>query len=139
MALRTDISKCKNWEELNTQEHFATTQALYFATMIIDMGEITEINYGVFYARVKVYETISGEGIASKKDANGWQLVGITLADIQRRIGLSTNVTNRTATQFFKRMELLTNDDWHDKVSRNKMNAVYFTALAESEVELANV
>lgn len=124
MALHKNISNCVNYEELNTDANYPMTERIYFVTMVTDLGEITESNYGEFYARVKVYEAITGDDY-------------ITLADIKRRIGLSTNVSNRTSAQFLKRMTELGKLQHYDKTA-NQIKAAYYTALTETEKELTN-
>lgn len=124
MALTTNISNCVNWEELNTDANYPMTERIYFVTLVTDLGEITEANYGEFYARVKVYETIVGDDL-------------ITLADVKRRIGLTTNVSNRTSKQFIKRMAELPKS--YNAVTYNQIQAAYYNALVEAEKETANV
>jgi len=124
MALTTDISNCVNWEELITDANYPMTERIYFVTLVTDLGEITESNYGEFYARVKVYELISGDNY-------------ITLEDVKRRIGLITNVSNRTSAQFLKRMTELGQSN-HYNTTANQIKAAYYTALTETEKELTN-
>jgi hypothetical protein len=124
MALHTNISNCVNYEELNTDANYPMTERIYFVTLVTDLGEITDTNYGEFYARVKVYEVITGDDY-------------ITLADIKRRIGLTTNVSNRTSAQFLKRMTELGQSN-HYNTTANQIKAAYYTALTETEKEMAN-
>jgi hypothetical protein len=124
MALHTDISNCVNWEELNSDANYPLTEKIYFLTMVVDLGEITNTNFGEFYARVKAYEAVSGDD-------------SITLADIKRRIGLSTNVSNRTTAQFIKRMAEIGKRE-HYKVTPNQIKAAYYKGLVEAEKEMAN-
>ena len=124
MALTTDISNCVNWEELNTDANYPMTHNIYFVTLVTDLGEITEENYGEFYARVKVYSEITGD-------------YSITLADIKRRIGLRTNVSNRTSAQFLKRMTELGQSN-HYNTTANQIKAAYYSALVEAEKETVN-
>ena len=124
MALHTNISNCVNYEELNTEANYPTTERIYFVTMVTDLGEITATNYGEFYARVKVYAQITGDDT-------------ITLEDVKRRIGLSTNVSNTTTNQFLKRMTELGKRD-HYNTTANQIKAAYYTALTETEKELTN-
>ena len=123
MALHTNISNCTNWEELNTDANYSMTERIYFVTLVTDLGEITESNFGEFYARVKVYEAITGDNL-------------ITLADVKRRIGLETNVSNRTSAQFLKRMSELPKS--YNAISTNQIKAVYYSALVEAEKETVN-
>jgi hypothetical protein len=124
MALTADISNCINWQELITETNYPMTERLYFVTLVTDLGEITESNFGEFYARVKVYESIIDDNY-------------ITLADIKRRIGLTTNVSNCTTAQFLKRMTELGKIKHYNKTA-NQIKAAYYTALTETEKEMAN-
>ena len=123
MALTTNIGNCVNWEELNTEANYPMTERIYFVTLVTDLGEITESNFGEFYARVKVYEAITGDNL-------------ITLADVKRRIGLQTNVSNRTSAQFLKRMSELPKS--YNAILTNQIKAVYYSALVEAEKETVN-
>lgn len=122
MALHTNISNCVNYEELNDADNYPKTEAIYFVTLVTDLGEITDKNFGEFYARIKVYGLISDYS-------------DITLADVKRRIGLTTNVSNRTTAQFFKRMEELATR--YNSATKNQMKAAYYNALTEAEKEMA--
>jgi hypothetical protein len=124
MALTTNIGDCVNWEELNTEVNYPMTQRIYFVTLVTDLGEITYNNYDEFYARVKVYAHITGDD-------------SITLQDVKRRIGLTTNVSNRTTAQFLKRMSELAERD--HAMTSNEIKAVFYSALVEAEKEEANV
>lgn len=123
MALTTNIGNCVNWEELNTEANYPMTERIYFVTLVTDLGEITATNYGEFYARTKVYGLITGD-------------YSITLEDVKRRIGLTTNVSNRTTSQFLKRMSDLAQRDY--TATANEIKAVYYSALTEAEKETAN-
>jgi hypothetical protein len=123
MALHTNISNCTNWEELNTDANYPMTERIYFVTLVTDLGEITDTNYGEFYARTKVYGLITGDN-------------SITLEDVKRRIGLTTNVSNRTTSQFLKRMSDLAQRDY--TATQNQIKAVYYSALVEAEKETVN-
>lgn len=124
MALHTNISNCVNYEELNSDANYPMTHNIYFVTLVTDLGEITESNYGEFYARVRVYAQITGD-------------FSITLADIKRRIGLTTNVSNRTTAQFLKRMTELGSSN-HYNTTANQIKAAYYNALVEAEKETVN-
>jgi hypothetical protein len=123
MALHTNIGNCVNWEELNTDANYPMTERIYFVTLVTDLGEITDTNYGEFYARTKVYGLITGDN-------------SITLEDVKRRIGLTTNVSNRTTAQFLKRMSELAQREY--QATQNQIKAVYYSALVEAEKETVN-
>ena len=100
------------------------TERIYFVTMVTDLGEITASNFGEFYARIKVYEAVTGDNYVS-------------LEDVKRRIGLTTNVSNTTTNQFLKRMTELVKS-YNSAVSANQIKAAYYNALVEAEKETVN-
>jgi hypothetical protein len=123
MALTTNISNCVNWEELNNDANYPKTESIYFVTLVTELGQITAKNYGEFYARIRVYSLVSG----------GYN---VTLEDVTRRIGLSTNVSDIPTTKFLKRMEQLATQ--YESATANEIKAVYYSALVEAEKETVN-
>ena len=126
MALNWDITNCTDIELLKSKGEWHKTEYMIFATMAIDMSEITEQNAVEFYARLKLVSAVYDgtwytEGI-------GWE--DPTLEDVQKRIGLTTNAYSRnTFKQWFKRIAMV-----HVKTtSENKMLAAYYSAKAEVE------
>lgn len=71
--------------------------------MQIEMGKITEKNYKEFYARCRFLETLQGSRRQKKVD-DKIQDIYITLDEIKRRIGLSTNVSTKPFKSFLKRV-----------------------------------
>lgn len=103
MALNWNISKCKNYKELSNDENWPLTNALIWASMAVGLGSITAANAKEFYARVHLLELISGNFTNSRDDeTKEFEPYFITLADIERRIGLSTNVGNMSRPAFLK-------------------------------------
>jgi hypothetical protein len=93
MALSYQLSEIENWRELLYADGvLPTTQRVIFATMAVGLGRITEKNLAEFWTRVRMIEAIDG---VHKR---------LTLADIQRHIGLRTNVGDETKTQWLKRI-----------------------------------
>ena len=139
MGLNWDITNCKNMESLQVEEtgEWAITNALIWLTMGVDLGNITETNIGEFYARTKVWEFVSGP-MTSKfnLETNNWDEYTLTFADIHKRIGLSTNVSNVPITAWLKRIDrVMAESNWVStkQVSKNKIKAIYYTAIAEVE------
>jgi len=139
MALHWDITNCKNMESLKVEENgeWAVTNALIWLTMAVDMGKITDTNIGEFYARTKVWEAVTGAMVTKiGEDKNTMEDYFLTFADIHKRIGLSTNVSNVTTTNWFKRITRVMTENRFgttSRISNNKMKAVYYTAYAEVE------
>lgn len=98
MSLNWNIEKVKNWKELSEGDAWQITQVLISVTMAVGIDEITEKNYKEFYARTNLLERLHGTWMI--KDS---QPLYFTLEDIERRIGLSTNVSPISRTQFNKR------------------------------------
>lgn len=81
------------------------TWTLTLLTMAVGMGDITEKNYGEFYARLHLLETLSGGGYLLERNGpdDEWRNRLFTLEDIRKHIGLHTNVGPETRAQFIKR------------------------------------
>jgi hypothetical protein len=125
MALTWDITNCKNMQEIKGDSEWFKTEYMIFATMAIDMSEITESNVGEFYARLRVISEISG-GAYYTSDG-GYEHP--TLVDVYKRIGLHTNAWSKnTFNQWLKRMT-----EVHSEFSKNKMLAIYYAAKSEAE------
>lgn len=60
MALNWKIDKCRDHEELTTDEEWPVTQALIFGTMSTGLWEITEANWREFYRRTVLTERVLG-------------------------------------------------------------------------------
>ena len=137
MALHWDITKCTNMEALQVEENgeWSITNGIIWLTLGVDMGEITKSNVAEFYARVKVWELVTG-AIVSKyvTETDTREDYFLTFGDIQKRIGLSTNVLTEPITKWFKRIERVKAESkWAKQVSTNKIKAVYYSAIAEVE------
>jgi hypothetical protein len=94
MTLNWDTTNCKPPTPRN-QDETVTQQALVWGTMLIDMGEITEGNWKEFYVRVHYIQQHVTPLRSDKKT--------IKPADVQRWIGLKTNVITSTRAAFVKR------------------------------------
>ncbi len=118
MSLNFDLRKCENWEELwmpnpefpdsdaKVLVPFANQIILY--TMVIDMGSITEENWKQFYQRVYVWQRTCGNGA---EDGSYFPNYLITMEQVRRMIGLSTNVITKSATAWRKQLALLVSDN----------------------------
>lgn len=96
MALNYDMTRVSNIDLLHEDDkQWQISHSLIWATMSIGMGEITQKNFIEFFARLRfVYALLNVES-------------DITVEDVQRRIGLSTNVSDETELQFVKRIGTL--------------------------------
>jgi len=124
MALNWNISDCNNWESLKTDEEWPFTNQLIWATLAIDMNEITEKNATDFYARLKVIEFCNGGLVIT---AEGESL--LTFKHVTDRIGLHTNAYSKnTWTKWFNRIA-----DSYDRISKTQLRAIYYSAMFEAE------
>lgn len=76
------------------------TESLIFATMFIDMGTITRLNWKEFYTRLYMYERTCG---AMRRNAKGEPLF-FTPEDVRLHIGLSCNVTETSKASYHARL-----------------------------------
>ena len=110
MSLDFDISEVKDYEEIKVCHEWADentteqqireswkTQAIVFLTMAIGMGSITESNHREFATRIIMWEDVNSSYLRL-----GGEAYRLTYQDIHRRIGLFTNVTEKTKAQFAK-------------------------------------
>jgi len=85
------------------------TDVLVWGTMGIDMGEITQKNYVEFATRLLMWQGLLGPMLKEpEEDENGkvtWVKRAVGIDDVRRHIGLKTNVSTKTRTQFMKNME----------------------------------
>lgn len=137
MGLNWDITNCKNMDSLTVEENgeWAITNSLIWLTLAVDMGQITDKNIGEFYARTKVWEALTGAMITRGTDKE-LEDYFLTFADIHKRIGLSTNVSNVTITNWFKRINRMLTENRYgtlNRISDNKIKAIYYSAIAEIE------
>lgn len=103
MSLRCELEKIDNWREvcLDKKDNIRPiTDSLIFATMAVEMGEITEANAGEFYARVSLWTKYVGPFF---RDGKGEPIL-IAGSDVVEHIGLSVNVITKTRHQWFARM-----------------------------------
>lgn len=83
----------------------ALTDALIWATMAVDIGEITEKNAEEFHWRVKELEETYNQPFLRYLDDNGEvQKRPITLEEVRAHIGLSTNVMTISRKQWIAKM-----------------------------------
>ena len=112
MSLDWNISECENWEELTTEEEeWPITHALIWATLRVDLGGITEKNVDEFFTRLEMVEAACGPLVYKWDDEKKYKESLLTYSAVRRRIGLNTNVTNKTQAQFDKRMAAILRDN----------------------------
>ena len=137
MALNWDITKCNNMEALQSDTEWPVTNAVIWSTLAVEIGDLTEKTVNEFYARVKLWETVNGALTYTKDGADYF----ITLEDLRKRIGLSTNVSNLPRGKWLKRIErIIAENQWKTtpQLSLNEINAIIFQAHVEAEKETVN-
>jgi hypothetical protein len=78
-------------------------QAIIFATMVVDLGTITEKNADEFYRRVNLWQR-HVEPFARQFTGERPEPYYFTREDIRQCIGLRTNVLDRTGARWAKRL-----------------------------------
>jgi len=134
MSLNWDITDINNYEELmsvwdderdcQTNSEWTKTDSLIWLCMSVDLRGITEKNYLDFYGRVCVVD--AAVGVSMRIKGEDYKL---TLQDIQRRIGLSTNVTDHSLTKFLKKAESVC------ELNVKALKAIYDKAIKEAQEE----
>lgn len=115
MSLDWSIAKVENKDACydGNGELSAVTRAVIWTTFLIDMGEITEKNYMEFAARARVAAERfdapmlceSSRDVAGTLGVSGAKVSrAVTVEEVRRHIGLSTNVATKTRQQWARRM-----------------------------------
>jgi hypothetical protein len=122
MSLDWDVSAVKDHKEITEDGMpWVTTETMIWYTMAIDMGEITEENADEFFKRVSIWEQIHGAGMHKRNtETDEHEDVFMTLEDVERRIGLSTNVITTDREEWGERLAAIMFDRADLKVSRLK-------------------
>jgi hypothetical protein len=149
MSLNWDITSIENHEELcyedaidadgnpeinpETEKPFVRlkplTEALIFATMYLDLGEITEDNYEEFWWRSQLYAVTTGNHMLLRRttDDDGNATTeghDPTLEEIHQHIGLRCNVTDTTTAKFMAKLRTI----WQREAASRKARREYKAA-----------
>lgn len=113
MSLRWDWSQGVDRDDLgwiedgNGRPRVAPiTEAVIFATMAVGISRITEKRASQFTERVTAWEAVNGTHLQVPIDG-GWAPRPLTIADVRDHIGLHTNATSLTRTEFGQRLATL--------------------------------
>lgn len=109
MSLNWNAKKVEGWDEMDPNKR----ESLIFATMFVDMGEITEKNHEEFYLRYVQFHMATGQ----KDD------LYLSQDDVKGAIGLSTNVFTTTPAAWRKRLVTFVENAARDKMYRDKRAA----------------
>ena len=104
MALSWDITEVKDYKTVTTHptdsnKWHPVTESLVWASLAVGINHITEKNVHDFYVRVNMYEKLFGAYLWNVEKGSH-QL--FTLEDIQSHIGMRTNISNKTKSQFLQ-------------------------------------
>lgn len=107
MSLDWSITDVKDWEAISMREEngleATKTNALIWATMSVDLPGITAKNVDEFFWRLKVAEKYTGAFLYKMVEGQQEDYF-FTKEDIERRIGLSTNVATVPRTSWVARV-----------------------------------
>ena len=95
------------------------TETLIFATVSVGMGSITEDNWKEFYSRCVILEIGCYKNqIPVDTMEPVWEWEKVSPEDIYRHIGLATNATKMTKTQFAKHAYQCRKDELYYQAER---------------------
>ena len=99
MPLKYDLKKIKNRKSLSTK----VTDFLIESSLFTGLPVITKENAEEVFLRTALYEQIVGIKL---QELEGGEVVDrlITLEDVKKHIGLKTNASKLSATQWYKAM-----------------------------------
>ncbi len=115
MALNWNVKNVENWKELFTEENeqgyskmILIYERILFMTIQVGISDISEKNWKKFYNRVYMLERVGGAGYYSTLElldgTEKMQPIYITEDDVKRMIGLRTNASEFSKTQFLKKL-----------------------------------
>lgn len=114
MSLDWSITKVKDWKAISLAEENGIegrkTEKLVWACMAVDLPGITAKNVDEFFFRVELLEKLRGAFLAynirDESAPGGWRTEErpMTRADIERRIGLTTNVASKPRGAWLKKV-----------------------------------
>ena len=121
MSLNWDITNCKGGEAIKTDESWPITDGLIWYTLALDMHQITDGNIDEFETRMRIHDKMFAPLISIWK---GEARVDrpITRDELVARIGLSTNVTQKTRKQFGRRMFNAMSEETERKLKKGELN-----------------
>lgn len=122
MSLDFDLSKIINRDK--SQEGWEVTQSVIFATMSVDLGEITEENVAEFYARYLIFNRAVGSEPY------------LTLDHIKWHVGLRVNVITKTRAAWLNKIKKILDQEMFIMIRRQKsIMKLEADALAKSTQE----
>ena len=105
MALHWSIERVKDWKEIaDDPEQRKITEAIVWAALVYDLSGVTEKNIAEWLFRQEFARHIDDFYPITRPRSQGHKRDLFTRAELDRRIGLSTNVTNTTRAAFQKKL-----------------------------------
>ncbi|CAB5220456.1 hypothetical protein UFOVP236_62 [uncultured Caudovirales phage] len=108
MSLDYNLTTIRSFENVCYTKNEAMnpiTECLIFTTMSIGMSRITKENYRQFYARMAAYHGVIGKPLVRyNEDTNVREKFAPTIYDVRDHIGLSTNASRKSDSQFMKQL-----------------------------------
>lgn len=109
MALNWNVSEVENWQQLfkskneEDSEMIKIYERVLMFSITIGVRNITDKNWKKFFDRVYMWEKIKGANYYAVGE-NGREAVYIKDTDVKRMIGMKTNASEFSKTEFLKRL-----------------------------------
>ncbi len=105
MALHWSIARVKDWKEIaEDDEQRKITEAIVWAALVYDLSGVTEKNVEEWLFRQEFARHIDDFYPITRPRTQDHKRDLFTRAELARRIGLSTNVTNTSRAAFQKKL-----------------------------------
>ena len=105
MALHWSIERVKNWQQLaGDEEQRKITEAVVWAALVYDLSGVTEKNIDEWLFRQEFARRVDGYHPIIRPKSQDHKRDVFNRAELKRRIGLSTNVTNTSRPAFQKKL-----------------------------------
>ena len=123
MSLDWSVEKVKNYKEVcwvddgpDTVRVNPITEAIIWGLLEIDMGSITDKNWRDVWMRLTIMDAVREEGRIRYLDEESDKFVtrSITKEEVISHIGLSTNVSNKPSTAFYKKVKQIVERETKD-------------------------
>jgi hypothetical protein len=105
MALHWSIARVKDWQQLaEDDEQRKITEAVVWAALVYDLSGVTEKNVDEWLFRQEFARHIDDFYPITRPRSQDHKRDVFTRTELERRIGLSTNVTNTSRAAFQKKL-----------------------------------
>ena len=105
MALHWGIERVRDWQQLaEDDEQRKITEAIVWAALVYDLGGVTEKNVDEWRFRQEFARRVDDYYPIIRPQSQDHKRDLFTRAELERRVGLSTNVTNTSRAAFQKKL-----------------------------------